>query len=317
MLAALSAVQALAQTPAIAPVATAPTSSTSFATPAKPPGVGAVVKTDGAIVYKQPDFDAPVITSLAKGANVRVSRGVTGQYAKFHKVKVGDQIGYIADIDVNVEGTAPYREAKQIADRASAEKTKTKKRKRSDANSGAREASGGKKSKAKKHQEPIMFTRYVGLSLGETWYKEGITGVDASATLTTYGLKMTGPDILLNGALMDFNLILHYGAPSYYGPLSSTPPSGFVLWTDALFLLPFVQGFNHMFYLAAGPMLALSDFKVVNGGHSQDLMALKIGLDGAIGAGFRVDKTAFKLEAKYIYEKQVYHSLGFAVQTQY
>jgi hypothetical protein len=116
---------------------------------------------------------------------------------------------------------------------------------------------------------------------------------------------------------MDLNFALHYGAPSYYQALSSTSPSGFLLITDGLFLVPFLQNQDSMAYLGFGPMVLLSDFKVTNDHRQMDLSTLNIGAAFSLGAGVRIEHAALRIEGKYYIEKQSYYALQLALQTDY
>lgn len=306
-------------------------------------GIQGRVKTDGALIYNRPDFDADVLATLSEGTEVRISRGVVGEFAKFHRVRIGDKIGYIAEIDVTPEigaepeitapAPTPVPRARQKSPEKSAEKILPKpdepplekplanraaknRAKKSDGKAKIAKKSDKKTEKKRKRKE-FMYTRYVGLAGSMVWYKEDIRGVASEAALGFFGLKLTGPDVLLQGPIMDFNLLLHYGAPDYYGPLSYTAPTGFILMTDALFLLPFVQEKNHMYYLGVGPLLVLSEFKIVNGARSMDLVALNFGLSTELGVGFRIGSVAFRVEGKYHWERRSYRSVLATLQTAY
>lgn len=279
-------------------------------------GVGAVVKTDGALVYAQPDFDAEVLTNLKRGQRVLVSRGVTGEYAKFHRVRVGKTLGYIADIDVTVDGGS----GGAASPTGSSTSKNAKNKKSKDAAKVAREKEKEReknKDKKPKDRMPIYFTRYVGLLIGQTAFKEGIHGVDANENLLTYGVKVTGPDVLISGPVLDFNVALHYGAPDYYTKLSAIKPSGFVLWTDLLLLMPIVNNDNWMITFGLGPLFVLSNFKVFNQDRPMDLTALNVGASFSLGAAVRFEKMAVRLEGKYHVEKQSYRGLLAAVQTEF
>ena len=278
-------------------------------------GVAAVVKSDSALIYSKPDFDADVLGTLNAGQHVRVSKGTTGSVVKFHKVRAGSIVGYVAESDVAVEGETKRREAKSDngpsktkASSASKNKTKTNNKKKS---------KESKKRNEDKEKFPMLFSRFVGVMVGQVGFKEGISGVDATDNFLVYGLKVTGPDVLLDGPIMDLNVALHFGAPSYYNSLSTTKPTGFVLLTDGLFLLPFIQAQDQMVYFGAGPLLVLSNFKVTNGGAPQDLTALNLGVSFSVGAGLRFDKVALRLEGKYYIEKQSYRGLQLSLQSQF
>ena len=264
---------------------------------------GAVVATDGAIVYDKPDQDANVITMLPQGQKVQVSRGTTNGPIPFHKIRVGQKIGYIADIDITTEEAAVAQTAIQKKKSKPVKKDKNGK------------PVAEKKPKKPKKREPMLFTKFAGFLFGQSQYKEGIVGVDASTTLPIYGIKITGPDVIMKGPITDFSLWIHYGAPSYYGPLSGNTPSGYLIFTDWLLLVPIYHGFNSMVYGELGPLLVYSNFNVFNAGHTETLSQINFGGSLLLGWGIRVDDFAFRLEGKYMFEKQNYGAIQLAVQT--
>lgn len=279
---------------------TAPSSASSTASSNKKTpttagsGVAATIRTDGALIYSKPDFDADILATLSEGQTVRVSKATTGEVAKFHKVRAGPVLGYIAEIDVQIEG---------------ATKKRTHKR--------------GEKKQAKKKkddgpQDPMMFSRFVGILIGQTSFLESVQGRDSDESLLVYGMKVTGPDVVLDGPIMDLNIALHYGAPTYYDRYSVTKPTGFVLWVDPLVLLPFINAQNHMVYLGAGPLLVLSSFKYTEAaGGLVDATSLKLGLSFELGFGFRIEKVAARIEGVYYLEHQSYKGVRLSVQSQF
>lgn len=266
-------------------------------------GMAARVRTEGAIVYTAPDFDADQIESLHEGQRVVVSKGTVGSVARFYKVRVGNKVGYVADIDVEPESSSPRD-------------------KRAGAAKSGRQAGADRSGKPRKEREPkrkrvpIYFTKYVGLVGGLVNYKESIAGVNATEALLFYGLKVTGPETFLT-PVTDFNLMLHYGAPSYYAPLSSTKPAGFVLWADLLVILPLFSRDDFMIFGGAGPLAVLSNMKVTNTRRPMDLTQFNVGGSFAAGLAFRTDRVAFRLEGKYYLEAQSYQSVMGSVQLDY
>jgi hypothetical protein len=280
-------------------------------------GVAAAVTTDGALIYVAPDEESSVIGQLALGQAIKVSRGTTGGAQRFHKIRFGNKIGYIDDIDITIGGKTKPAPAKRVStDDAQApttpaqepknESDKTKKPKKKPA-----------KKASNKPPDPIYFTRFLGFEAGAQDYLEGIVGVPASTTMAVYGLKFTGPDILFKGPIMDINILIHYGAPSYYNALSAIQPNGFILFTDAMLVMPLIQRQNAMIYISGGPLLVYSKIGVVNSNRLMDLESLNLGIDGAAGIGVRTGKIAFKFEAKYYIEKQSYKAFLAAIQTSY
>lgn len=265
-------------------------------------GVVGVVRTEGALVYSKPNFDAKIIATLKAGQRVRVTRGTTGDVAQFHKVRVGKRIGYIVDIDISVPGArSQQRSQKNVKAKAKA-KAKTP---------------PVRNPEKKRDELPIYFTRYVGVLLGQVQFKEDISGVDAEEDLMTYGLKITGPDVFFDGPVMDVNLALHYGAPSYYDSLSATKPSGFVLFSDALLVLPLTHGHNSMFYISGGPLLVFSRFLVTRDARPMTLTALHLGASFAAGGAVRFRGISLRGEVKQMVEKQSYRSFQLSVQTDF
>lgn len=269
-------------------------------------GVAAVIKTDGSMVYESASFDSKVIQQLSVGKKVRVSKKPVGEFGKFHKIRVKYQnrsvIGYISDIDLEISNSHGTVSEKNHGEKNDKQKQVIKESK-----------------DRKKHREklPIYFTRYLGVFLGQINFTEDYAGGTATEGLSYYGFKATGPDVILDGPVMDFNLGLHYGAPSYYQSSSQVPPSGFILWTDAMFDLPLVQGDDGMVFIGAGPMLLLSRFNMTNSNGPSNTMTINLGLSLTLGAAWRVDRVAFRLEGKQFYEKQSSNSLQFSLMTDF
>ncbi len=257
-------------------------------------GVAAKVRTDGAIVYSKPDFDSEVLATLSEGQPVRVSKTTTGDFAKFHKVRAGPVLGYIAEIDIQIEGATKKRTHKR-GEKKSAEKKK----------------------KREEPDSPMMFSRFVGLLVGQVSFRESVEGADGEESLTVYGLKISGPDVVLDGPIMDLNILLHYGAPAYYGQYSTAPPTGFLLLIDPVVLLPFMNRQNGMVYLGAGPVLSISSFKTVDVNGPVDRSAMHIGASFSLGAGFRIEKVAVRFEGKYYLERQSYKGMQLSIQSQF
>ena len=276
----------------------------SAAKGARGDGVAAVVATDGALVFASPDASSAIIAQLPEGQKVRVSKGVVkGPEEQFRRIRVGPKIGYIITTDVALEGATAAAPAK-------APRFGSKKRKNADQKKRERDLMPKKK-------KPMYFTRYIGLLYGDSEYKEGISGINASTSFPTYGFKITGPDVLISGPVIDFNFALHYGAPSYYDKYASARPTGFVIFTDALALVPFFERMNSLLYVAGGPALVYSQFNMIHSGKTVNLSTLNLGLSFALGGAYRIDRVALRLEGKYMVEKQSYRAIQAAVQIEF
>ena len=278
---------------------------------AKSNGVGAKVRTDGAMVYAKPDFDSDVLTTLKEGDKIRVSKGTLGEKANFHKVRAGSILGWIAEIDVQLDDAPFKREQRRGAGKRDKDKT--------DKSDKKRPKSGEKKPKKPFMDDntPMFFQKYVGAVIGLSDFNESINGVDAHESLFVYGLKITGPDILFNGPILDVNLLLHYGAPSYYNALSTTKPSGFLFMADTLLLYPFFNRDKGIVAVGFGPLIKYSSFSVTNGGDLKSLSEFDVGVSLALSGAMRFNKIAVRLEGKYLIEKHSEKLFQLAVQQQF
>ncbi len=277
--------------------------SAAPAAKAKANGVGAKVRTDGAMVYAKPDFDSDVLTTLKEGDKVRVSSGTIGEKANFHKVRAGTILGWIAEIDVQIDDAPKKREQRRGAGKRDGKKAKTAEKK--------------PKKPFLDDSVPMFFQKYVGPVVGVSDFNESISGVDAHESLLFYGLKITGPDILFNGPVLDVNVLLHYGVPSYYNSLSTTKPSGFIFTTDVLLLYPFFNRDKSIVALGLGPLLKFTSFNVTSGGDLKSLTEFDAGVSLALSGAMKFNKIAVRLEAKYMLEKQSEKLVQLAIQQQF
>ena len=263
----------------------------------------AVVVVEASQIYGRPDLDAPVISVVTRGTRIPISRGTRGDFAKFHRTRVNGKIGWVVTIDIRSETAA-----KKILKAEDAESMKP-----------GPFADDPKEEPERpmnaKEREPYAFAKTVSFAVGMAGYKESINGSDYSANLLTYGLKLTGPDVLLTGPLMDLNVMFHYGAPDYYAGLSSITPSGFLMWVDANLLLPIRMRENYMIAVGAGPLLVLSNMQSTQGVQSYDMWALNVGANVELTAGLRFDDFSVRLDGRYLFENKSYWQTQLAIGT--
>lgn len=261
----------------------------------------AVVTAEVAQVYDQPDLDAKAITVVKRGTKLPISKGTRGAYAKFYRTRANGKVGWILTLDVKSEA-----EAKKFFAQGKAARYKR------GPFAPEPDEAGGQRGR---DREMFTFTRSVSLAIGMNEYKESINGVDYTANLLTYGLKLTGPDVLLTGPLMGVDIVFHYGAPSYYDSLSQVKPSGFIMWTDANLLLPIMARQDTLIGIGAGPILVISNIQASQGGKDYGMWAINIGADIELSAGVRFDDFCVRLDGKYIFEKKIYRQVQLSVGT--
>ena len=253
---------------------------------------GTIVGED-AQVYRDPDFDAPVIATLKPGQVFAISKGKKGPFYKI-RLKRGT-VGWIADSDIRA-GVLKVTETTQ----AEAQEEKEKK-------------------EAEESLNPFFASRYWGPVVEYLNYTEDTMGQERSAGVMFYGLKWSGFNTLFSGEVYtDANLLFSSGAPSYYKDATGQSAGGYII--NANFLLQTVTpvGTSALWYYGFGPMLRYSHFDLhlydgtqVNA-YSADDMALGVVFD--VGAAYRISrKFSVRTDAKYYWEKNRYFGIGLGV----
>ena len=259
----------------------------AFAAPA-PAGNSAsrgFVLHDGAAVYQKADFDSSVIAYLQAGKIFEISGKTFGAFYRI-RVKPG-MIGYIADSDI-----------------------KSSRKKNQEA---AAEAANAPAKKKKKH--PFGFTQYAGLEFAYVNYREDTMGIKPTASLTFVGAKLSGPNLVVSGAMTtDVNFLLSYGAPSYYSQTTGNSAAGWIFISDFLFVTNFPQGRNALLYSGFGPMLRYSKFDVQLGKAQYSLEDMALGAVFTAGLGLRAGRFALRSEIQYYWEKMQYYGGALALQ---
>lgn len=246
----------------------------------------AMVINDGALVYKNADFDAPVLTRLRAGKVYDISLKTKGPFYKV-RIKPG-VIGWIADIDV------------RLGKGAKLAKGRTGK-------------INSKNNVAKKQpQKSFYASRYRGPLISYLSYSENSMGALHSQNLPFYGVKVAGPDTMFSGDFRtDAEFLFHFGAPSYYEKGTGFPASGWIFQTDFIFETASPQSKWHMLTYGFGPMFKYSHYEVTllqNAkpvSYSLDDMTLGAVFD--LGLSFRIASTyALRFNIKYYWEKTKY-----------
>ncbi|KHD87758.1 MAG: hypothetical protein OM95_12135 [Bdellovibrio sp. ArHS] len=245
----------------------------------------ATVLLDGALVYQDADFDAPVIATLKRGAVHSISTGKKGPFFKI-RLKPGS-VGWISDTDVKpgvYKLAAPKEEKKRVEE-------KEEKRK------------------------PFFATRYRGPALDFINFTEDTLGQERSEFLPFYGVKFNGFNTIFTGEIYtEGNILFHLGAPKYYSEVTGKGGDGFIFLADFLFQTVLPQGKNGIFFYGFGPMFRYSHFtlEVPNGtktlSYSADDMTLGAVFD--LGLSWRFGRYSVRTDAKYYWERTKYYGFG-------
>lgn len=258
----------------------------------------AKVINDGALVYKDPDFDAAVVTQLKAGQVFDVSLQTKGPFYKI-RLKPG-LLGWIADTDVRTAkgtpGAAKPPESGKKPDKAADKKKEEPKDNFIE----------------KKRQRSFYSSRYRGPVVSYLTYNENTMGALRTENMPFYGFKVQGPNTMFSGDFRtDAEFLFNFGAPKYYEKATGYPASGWIFLTDFIFETASPQSKWHMLTFGFGPMFKYSHYQVSllqNGkqiSYSLDDMSLGVVFDG--GLAFRIaDTYALRFNIKYYWEKTKY-----------
>lgn len=249
----------------------------------------ALIYVDGAAVYAEPDFDAPVKDYLRYQSKVVVStkaaRGIGGM-GLFHQVKyAGNKTGYVTDTDIRVV-------ARERAKVTKKEKTISK--------------AWEKEEQENLGEQPIYFRKYVGAAVSMVQFSEKFGGKKKSDDILMYGLRLSGPEILL-GAPLDINVWFSDQKPKYYSPQGSWgKPTGWMMLGDIMAQLPMIDINKTFVTYGLGMMWVFTNYKIPDGRTRTYSKEFRIGLDAGLGVGQRFGKYMLRADVKYYYEKTQY-----------
>lgn len=266
-----------------------------------------VVVAPETLVYEKPDLDSKPFAILPQGTRIPVSKGTRGEYQKFYRTKFQGKPGWVLTIDVRPE--AQVRKAIAKA-KAAAKGKKSQKGPFAAMNEAEENQEGSGKN-------PYVFSQSASLVFGVVDFREDVAGQSFGESVTVYGFKITGPDVVIQGPVVDINFLLHYGAPAYYDNLSSTKPSGFLVWLDAQLVMPLRMREDSLIAAMAGPTLTLSSIQSSVGAQSESSFDARIGAVLSVAGGMRFDGLSTRLEARYVIEGKSYPQFLFSLGTMF
>lgn len=260
-----------------------------------------------ATIYSKPDFDSPTIATVQGGKIFLVSsRLFNGAFYKI-QVKPG-LIGYIADSDV-----------KPLWKKTENQINKSK-------NS---EAEGKKKNairsaQKKTRRRPFPATQYVGLSLASIEHKENTMGDHRRDQLMFYGVKLSGPNLVVDGDFpTEINFLFHNGAPKYYEEITGRPADGWIIIMNFLWQNYFPQTKDSFLFFGFGPNFKYSKYSLslteTSSGKNLNYSAedMLLGAVFNFGISGRIGPAAIRAEYVYYWEKEMYGSFGLSLQKEF
>lgn len=262
------------------------------------------ILTADAIVYKEADFDSPVLGKMKLGSQLNISKRIFGA---FYQVQVGkNRFGYVSDVDVR-----PLNEvnkAQKIID------------KNADSLATSKKGMSEQQRKEILEKRPFDSSDFQGFEIAMIRFRESTMGLRPSDNRLFFGFTASGPRIVMEGLSTDLNVLISPGAPSYYEQATGKSADGFILITDFKFQTVTSRGKDIITYVGFGPMFRYSRFGVTftNGTTGKDesysLEDMAIGAVFDLGLGMRFGRFAAKVEAQYYWERLQYW--GFAASGQ-
>ncbi len=249
-------------------------------------------------VYKNADFDAPVIATLPGGKVFEVSSKKTNQAFYRLRVKPG-VLGYVSEVDLKLLFTPPGKNKSPEKQAQNPEEMARKQKKK----------------------RPFQFTQFAGFQYASLQYREDTMGATREESLGFFGAKISGPNLIIEGeSPTEMNFLFFMGAPSYYEKLTGRAADGFVLIMDFLFQNYYPHGRDTLTFFGFGPMMKYSKFNLAvldsGTGRTSDYSAEDINL-GAVfnaGAAVRFNRIALRGELQYYWEKMSYYGWSLGAQ---
>lgn len=254
----------------------------------------ASVVTEGAIVYKGPSFDAPILGYFSAGKKIMLSNKLFGAFYKV-RFKQG-VIGYISDIDVRTEGG-----------------------KASSGNFFPEQGEEGSSNKAR----PFFGSTHVGLLFGMIDYQDTIGNFTGNSQTNFIGATLTTPLSFFDGAfLLGANVLYSLEVPEFYSQISDKPPEGFVLIGDVQLMYPLFSILSRKLtgYVGAGLGVTYTSVDLVQDIGGPKLVPTSSAKVGGVFSGglvYKLSKMALRFEPKYYYEENAYFGITASLAFQF
>lgn len=259
----------------------------SFCFAQKKPSYQAQITAEVADIYQSADFDSKVIATVLEGEVYDVSsKTFNGAFYRI-RVKPG-MIGYISDADIKPLFSSPSKPGKAKNKKKPAPQAKEKK------------------------QRSFERTRYGGLQYASIEYQEDTMGSKRKERMNFFGVKLSGPDWMIDGYPMDINFLFSFGPPKYYEKITGHSADGFIFLMDFLFQHYYPQTKDMFSFFGFGPMFKFSRINAsltdAGTGRTTDYSLQDMSLGAAFngGAAFRLGSVVLRGEAKLYWEKQIY-----------
>lgn len=257
------------------------------------------------LVYDKPDLDAKPIAKLNQGARIAVSKGTQGSYAKFYRMKIKGRVGWVTTMDVRSETVVKKAQAQAAEDEAKKKNSR-----------GKEEVDEEPVEESDASDKPFVFHQSLSLLGGVSNYQESVYGGHRKTSLTTFGVRILGPDVVLTGPIMDFGILVHTGVPDYYSTHSQSKPTGFWVWADALLIMPMMMHDSFWLGLGFGPVVTASRVQTIEDNREVDSFVGHMGVLLSTTAAVRIDRSfLLRIDLRYLWVGESYPQALFGFGT--
>lgn len=275
---------------------------------------------DQAEIFRDPHFDSEVIGQVPEGQKFFSSSKKFNN--TFYKILISKgQLGYIADSDVRKLWNDSEENKSQGK---KSEETKLEQKKTEGKKTDKKNKSEGKTNKPKadeKKRKVFSNSNFVGISYSSLEYKENTMGDHRRATIGFFGLKVSGPDLLVDGPMpTELNILFYPGAPNYYEQVTGKSASGWILIMDGIWQNYYPLSREAFGIFGFGPLFKFAKYNLGLQDRSTGQTSyyasedISLGMVFSVGGAIRVGSLALRGEYSYFWEKEAYGGFSFSLQ---
>lgn len=249
-------------------------------------------------VFKNPNFEAPVIAFLNPGKVYKIS---TVKVEAFYKILIAPgQIGYVLDSDLDIEGQGRLKEKDFL------ESTNPLAQDEKDILPDFYE------SKEDTENSDLDKQSYHGLTVGLLNYREDVMGGEQIADMWTLGYKYV-PYFSDYATSISWDINIALEPPSYYKKKLDATVQGQTVWGGPQIVGVNVWEVNKLVKYGVGPFLKYYNYTIQSSAKTYNMQGLNLGLSFEAGLVFLFKPLSFDITLRYNWEKDKYATLILGV----
>lgn len=267
------------------------------------------VVVEQAQIYRDADFDAPIVGTVRKGQIFDISKYPIGPFYKI-RLKPG-VLGWVSDVDIRPTSQVAVPVTPQAApSQPPANATVEPPSKQPEVKPKPRQRTKEEEEELKEMaHKPFLVRRYRGLALEMINWTENTMGATRSENMNFYGINWSGYNTAMSGEIYtDSSILFALSPPKYYEALTQNAAGGWILKMNFAFLTPSPQSPYYMLFYGFGPTFTYSHFDVAltESGKkvSYSLDDMSVGIFFNVGLAFKIGSLSPRLAFKYYIEKK-------------